>query len=83
MNSDTSELYSNSSESYSNDNFFEIQNHLSSEKIIMITTIAIASLGMISNLIVIVAFLNDKKLRKKIPNMFIINQVGKFCLLSY
>ena len=36
---------------------------------------AIASVGIIANLTVAVAFLNHQKLRKKIPNIFIINQV--------
>ena len=35
----------------------------------------IASVGIITNLTVIVVFLNHKKLRRKIPNIFIINQV--------
>ena len=37
----------------------------------------IASIGIIANLTVIVVFLNHKKLRRKIPNIFIINQVRK------
>ena len=36
---------------------------------------SVASIGIIANLTVIVVFLNHKKLRRKIPNMFIINQV--------
>ena len=35
-----------------------------------------ASVGIVTNLTVIVVFLNHKKLRRKIPNIFIINQVG-------
>ena len=38
----------------------------------------IASLGIVTNLTVIVVFLNHKKLRRKIPNIFIINQVRKY-----
>ena len=34
-----------------------------------------ATVGIIANLTVIVVFLNHKKLRRKIPNIFIINQV--------
>ena len=45
--------------------------------IMMIFSIAIASVGIISNLVVVVVFLNHQKLRRKIPNMFIINQVSK------
>ena len=36
---------------------------------------SIASVGIVANLTVIVVFLNHKKLRRKIPNIFIINQV--------
>ena len=36
----------------------------------------IASLGIIGNSTVIVVFLNHRKFRRKIPNIFIINQVG-------
>ena len=36
----------------------------------------IASVGIIANLTVVIAFLNHRKLRRKIPNMFIINQVS-------
>ena len=38
---------------------------------------SIASVGIMANLTVIVVFLNHKKLRRKIPNIFIINQVKK------
>ena len=34
-----------------------------------------ASVGIVANLNIIVVFLNHMKLRRKIPNMFIINQV--------
>ena len=37
---------------------------------------SIASIGITSNFIVVIAFLNDRKLRRKIPNIFIINQVS-------
>ena len=36
----------------------------------------ITSIGIVSNTTVIIAFLNHKKLRRKIPTMFIINQVS-------
>ena len=42
---------------------------------ILVITSTIASVGIVSNLTVIVVFLNHKKLRKKFPNIFIINQV--------
>ena len=37
---------------------------------------AIASVGIVTNLTVIVVFLNHRKLRRKAPNICIINQVG-------
>ena len=45
------------------------------ETSIRIIQSSVASVGIISNLTVIVVFLNHKKLRRKIPNIFIINQV--------
>ena len=42
---------------------------------ILIIQSTIASVGIIANFTVIVVFLNHKKLRRKIPNIFIINQV--------
>ena len=44
--------------------------------VMMILSSTIASLGIISNLTVVVVFLRSKKLRIKIPNIFIINQVS-------
>ena len=41
-----------------------------------ILQLVIASLGVTTNLIVVVVFLNHKKLRRKIPNICIINQVS-------
>ena len=43
---------------------------------IMLIQSTIASVGIVSNFTVIISFLNHKTLRKKIPNKFIINQVG-------
>ena len=37
----------------------------------------IACLGIVSNVTVVVAFLNHHKLRRKIPNIFIVNQVSE------
>ena len=45
-----------------------------------ILQIIIASSGIITNLTVVIVFLNDKKLRRKTPNICIINQVGDFQL---
>ena len=38
----------------------------------------IGSVGIVANLTVVLVFLNHKKFRQKIPNIFIIHQVGKF-----
>ena len=46
------------------------------EDIVMIVSTIIASIGIVANFTVIIVFLNDKKLRRKIPNIFIIHQVG-------
>ena len=45
-----------------------------------IAIVVIACVGVITNLIVVIVFLNDRKLRRKIPNICIINQV---CSISY
>ena len=45
-----------------------------------ILQMVIASSGIITNLTVVIVFLNDKKLRRKTPNICIINQVGVFQL---
>ena len=44
--------------------------------IMMVLSTAISSVGIIANLTVVIIFLNNKKLRCKIPNIFIINQVS-------
>ena len=44
--------------------------------VMMVLSAAIASVGIIANFAVIIVFLNDKKLRRKIPNIFIIHQVS-------
>ena len=36
----------------------------------------IASVGIVTNLTVVVVILNNRKLRRKVPNICIINQVG-------
>ena len=41
-----------------------------------ITRCAISSIGIVTNFTVIIVFLNDRKLRKKIPNISVINQVS-------
>ena len=42
----------------------------------------IALLGMVTNLVVVIVFLNHNEFRQKIPNIFIIRQVSKNCLVS-
>ena len=54
--------------------------HVYEINIVTIISTLIASVGIIANLTVVVAFLNIKKLRLKIPNIFIINQVRGFCV---
>ena len=48
--------------------------------VMQILQFAIVSIGITANLTVIVVFLNNKELRRKIPNRFIVNQVG--CLIN-
>ena len=62
-------------------NYTNAENNSSSSKqdvtpdsIIIIQSV-IACVGIIANSMVIVVFVNHKKLRRKIPNIFIINQV--------
>ena len=55
----------------------ELANDTTSEALDLMAIVhcLIASVGIISNSTVVFVFLNHKKLRGKIPNMFIINQV--------
>ena len=50
--------------------------------VMMILQSTIASVGVLVNLLAVVVFLNHKTLRCKIPNIFIINQVGHLFLFS-
>ena len=43
-----------------------------------IVIIGIACVGIITNAVVVIVFLNERKLRRKIPNICIINQVCIF-----
>ena len=45
------------------------------QEIVAISQCVISAVGIIANSTVIVVFVNDKRLRRKIPNIFIINQV--------
>ena len=60
-------------------NFIDVYNNYGAakEQSIRIIQSTIASLGIVTNLTVIVVFLNHKKLRLKVPNIFIINQVSE------
>ena len=52
--------------------------------VMMILQMVIASVGIIANITVVFAFLNHEHLRRKIPNMFIINQVnGGVCSFNF
>ena len=48
-----------------------------SETIVTVSHSVIASVGIIGNFTVIVVFLNHQKYRRKVPNIFILNQVSK------
>ena len=52
------------------------KNDSESVDVMKILQLVIASLGITTNLIVVVVFLNHRKLRRKIPNICIINQVS-------
>ena len=73
--------YFNSSMSLINENM-ENMSHSppmdTSDKIDVMMTLhsLIASVGIVANITVVIAFVNHRKLRRKIPNIFIINQVG-------
>ena len=49
----------------------------------MVVHSIIASVGMSGNLTVILVFLNHRKFRKKIPNIFIIHQVSIYFICSF
>ena len=51
--------------------------------VVTIISTSIASVGIIANLTVVIAFVNNKKLRRKIPNIFIINQVSVFDVQNF
>ena len=51
----------------------ETQNY----NIMAILRMTIACFGIVSNTTVVVVFLNHQRLRKKIPNIYIINQVSE------
>ena len=49
-----------------------------SDAVMIILHSTTASVGIIANLTVVVAFLRHTKFRRKIPNIFIINQVSGY-----
>ena len=49
--------------------------------VMKILQVVIACLGVFTNLIVVVVFLNNKQMRRKIPNICIINQVSTLLFL--
>ena len=53
------------------------------EQIFPIVQSTIASVGIMANLTVIVVFISQRKYRRKIPNIFIINQVRKQMLVGF
>ena len=78
MDITTNSNITSASFSFSSINLFTENNTSSTnnrEEIVRIVQSTIASVGIVTNLTVIVVFLNHKKLRRKIPNIFIINQV--------
>ena len=57
-------------------------NNGNSIDVMMLLSTIVASIGIVSNATVVVVFLNHKKLRRKIPTMFIINQVSLLEFIS-
>ena len=52
--------------------------------VMRILQLLISSVGIIANFIVVFAFLNHKKLRGKIPNRFMVNQVSSsFSIMQF
>ena len=57
-------------------------NAFSGYDVMKILQIVIACLGVFTNFIVVIVFINNKQMRRKIPNICIINQVGIINVLS-
>ena len=72
--------FTNISFTYETTNVLDLEDNTKKIDIVRILSIIIASVGIVSNFTVIVAFLNHKTFRRKIPNIFIINQVSFFSL---
>ena len=54
----------------------DLEGRVNNLDVMEIVQLSIAPVGIIGNLTVIVVFLNHKKLRRKIPNRVIVNQVN-------
>ena len=76
INSTEPIVFPNISNGTENFTFNYVTKSVQTIDIMMILSTLIASVGIVANFTVIIVFLKDKKLRKKIPNIFIINQVG-------
>ena len=62
--------------SYGNSTSLSSRDMADNVTVMMILQSLISSVGIIANMTVVVVFINDRKLRVKIPNMCIINQVS-------
>ena len=70
--------YLNTMSEFSNGNstFLSSTEMAENVTVMMILQSLISSVGIVANMAVVVVFINDRKLRVKIPNMCIINQVS-------
>ena len=68
--------YLNTISEFSNGNLTSSTEMSDNFTVMMILQSLISSVGIIANMTVVVVFINDRKLRVKIPNMCIINQVS-------
>ena len=68
--------YLNTISEFSNGNLTSSTEMSDNFTVMMILQSLISSVGIIANMKVVVVFINDRKLRVKIPNMCIINQVS-------
>ena len=62
--------------------FIDIEDDSGNFNEMKIVQVAIGSMGIITNIIVVIVFLKDRKMRRKIPNICIINQVCIFLHLT-
>ena len=79
MESTTSNIFNDSSicpECNGSRNNSSTDDSESTSEVIIILQSLIAGVGIAANSTVVIVFLNNKKLRGKIPNIFIINQIS-------